>query len=206
MAAADAAARLIGDPAVAAAWEKPSALERYSVGGVAGHLAAQVFFLAKVMADSGPPPQEEQVTLPQYYSGSNWVDAGIDDGPHVRIRAQGESNASDGPQALTDRVTAAADELRKSLPSAPDRLVRLPTWGAYSLSFDDFVITRLMELLVHSDDLAVSVGVPTPSVPVTASDTVVDLLAQLAARRHGPTAVIRALSRTERAPASIAAF
>jgi len=38
------------------------------------------------------------------------------------------------------------------------------------------------------------------------TDTVVALLARLAVRRHGPVAVIRSLSRAERAPASVAAF
>jgi hypothetical protein len=33
-----------------------------------------------------------------------------------------------------------------------------------------------------------------------------DLLSRLAVRRHGPTAVLRALSRAERAPATIAAI
>jgi hypothetical protein len=37
-------------------------------------------------------------------------------------------------------------------------------------------------------------------------DPVLGLLTGLAARRHGPTAVLRALSRSERAPASISAF
>jgi hypothetical protein len=35
---------------------------------------------------------------------------------------------------------------------------------------------------------------------------VIDLLARLAVRRHGPTAVLRALSRAERAPGTISAF
>jgi hypothetical protein len=35
---------------------------------------------------------------------------------------------------------------------------------------------------------------------------VVVLHARLAVRRHGPDAVVRALSRAERAPATIAAF
>jgi hypothetical protein len=37
-------------------------------------------------------------------------------------------------------------------------------------------------------------------------DPVFALLTRLAVRRHGPTALLRALSRSERAPATIAAF
>jgi hypothetical protein len=206
LAAAAAAARLLEESAVAAAWDTPSALERYSVGALAGHLAGQVFFIADVLADSGPEPREKPVTLPEYYTRGAWIDAGIDDAPHVRIRAGGEANASAGPEALADRVRTALGDLQKTLPSSPDRLVRLAAWGEYSLRFDDFVTTRLMELVVHSDDLAVSVSLPTPPLPTTATDAVVELLVRLAAQRHGPTDVIRALSRAERAPASIAAF
>ena len=206
LATAAAAAQLIGEPAVAAAWDEPSALEFYSVGGLAGHLAAQILFVGGFVADSAPEPQEKPVTLREYYAQSNWIDAGNDDGPHVRIRASGDAIASEGPEALAARVNAALDDLRKALPSRSNGPVRMPTWGAYSLRFDDFVTTRLMELVVHSDDLAVSVGLPTPPLPTTATDAVVDLLTRLSARRHGPTAVIRALSRAERAPASIAAF
>jgi len=206
VAAASAAAQLLGEPAVAAAWDKPSALELYSVAGLAGHLAGQVLFVAGFLDDSGPQPQEKPVTLPEYYDRSTWINAGIDDGPHVRIRATSEANASDGAAALAARVHTVLDEVRKALPSVPDRLVRMPTWGDYSLRLDDFLVTRLMELVVHSDDLAVSVGLPTPPLPDTATGTVVDLLARLAVRRHGPTAVVRALSRAERAPTSISAF
>jgi hypothetical protein len=59
---------------------------------------------------------------------------------------------------------------------------------------------------VHSDDLAVSVGLPTPEFPPEATDTVAVLLTRLAAQRHGILPVLRALSRSERAPENIAAI
>jgi hypothetical protein len=74
------------------------------------------------------------------------------------------------------------------------------------MRLDDLLVTRMMELAVHADDLAVSVGIETPALPPTSVETVVDLLSRLALRRHGPTAVLRALSRAERAPATITAF
>jgi hypothetical protein len=74
------------------------------------------------------------------------------------------------------------------------------------MMLDDMLVTRMMELAVHSDDLAVSVGIDTPVLPPSAVEVVIDLLSRLAVRRHGPTAVLRALSRAERAPDTIAAF
>lgn len=64
----------------------------------------------------------------------------------------------------------------------------------------------MLELAVHCDDLAHSVGLPTPQLPAPAVETVVDLLSRIALRRHGATNVLRALSRSERAPASISAL
>jgi hypothetical protein len=63
-----------------------------------------------------------------------------------------------------------------------------------------------MELLVHCDDLAVSADIATPEQPDVAVKLVIDLLSRLAVRRHGATAVLRTLSRAERAPGTIAAF
>ena len=38
-------------------------------------------------------------------------------------------------------------------------------WQGWSLTAHDFLVTRLMEIVVHSDDLAASVGLPTPEFP-----------------------------------------
>ena len=76
-------------------------------------------------------------------------------------------------------------------------------WG---LRLDDLLVTRMMEIAVHSDDLAVSVGIATPQLPAQVLDPVLKLLADLAVRRHGAVALLRALSRSERAPATISAF
>lgn len=64
----------------------------------------------------------------------------------------------------------------------------------------------MLELTVHLDDLAVSVGLATPELPDPAFDPVLVLLARLAARRHGQAALLRALARAERAPAAINAI
>jgi hypothetical protein len=90
------------------------------------------------------------------------------------------------------------------MPGAPaDRVVDLGDWA---LTLDDFLLTRVLEVVVHADDLAVSLGVATPALPVAATDAAVELLARLAVWRHGPVAVVRALARRERAPDSVAAL
>jgi hypothetical protein len=79
-------------------------------------------------------------------------------------------------------------------------------WVGWALTLDDFLTTRTMELAVHMDDLAVSVGLAAPGLPDDAFDPVLMLLSRLAARRHGQAALLRALARAERAPAAINAI
>jgi uncharacterized protein (TIGR03083 family) len=202
--AATSAVKLLGDPAIAAAWAKPSALTEFSVGGLAAHLANQLFRVEEVLAANRNGG--ELIPVLQHFVRSPWVQAGLDHESNVSVRQGGEKIASEGPDVLTARVAQTLDRLSTALPAQDaGRTVFLP-WAGWSLHLDDFLLTRMMEIVVHSDDLAASVGIPTPELPAEVIEPVVDLLAKLALHRHGPTAVIRALSRTERAPATISAF
>ncbi|GAA0956457.1 hypothetical protein GCM10009554_65970 [Kribbella koreensis] len=198
------AAQLLREPAVIEAWSKPSALEEFSVSGLAGHLAFQVLAIPEIVAS--PIPTEPTISVLDHYARVEWIDAGLDDEISLRIRSGGDLVAADGPVVLADRLDAALDQLTAELPQIADRPVRISLWGPWSLMLDDMLLTRLMELAVHSDDLAVSVGLPTPELPPRAVETVVGLLTRLSVRRHGASAVLRTLSRAERAPRTITAF
>jgi Mycothiol maleylpyruvate isomerase N-terminal domain len=202
--AAASAAALLSDQAVAAAWGSSSALPEFSVAGLAGHLARQVVAVPRVLG--GPVPAGPPATLLEHYARVLWIGASLDHEANAEIRRDGEDEAADGAAALAARIGVAVDALRTALPAeAADRLVH-PSWVSWSLTLDDFLITRMMEIAVHSDDLAVSVGIATPPLPPAVLDPVLTLLTGLAVRRHGATALLRALSRSERAPATIAAF
>lgn len=204
LATARTAAELLRRPAVAAAWGEPSALPEFSVAGLAGHLAYQVLVLPEVLA--GPVPAEPTVPLLEHYARVSWIGADLDADINVGIRRGGEQVAAEGHAALTARVDAAIAELAGVPRSALDRPVRIQLWGPWSLTLSDMLTTRMLELVVHADDLAVSVGAPPPLFPPGVVDTVIGLLCRLAVRRHGPTPILRALSRAERAPDTIAAF
>jgi hypothetical protein len=202
--AAEAAAKLLAAPEVAGAWDEPSALAKLSVKGLAGHLATQVFVIPKMLAE--PVPTEPLVSINEYYARASWIGSDIDDSFNESIRASGEKDAAGGAAALAAEVDACVRELRRTLPSLPARPVRRPAWDGWAISLDDFVTTRLLEIAVHSDDLAHSVGIATPDLPAQAVETVVDVLSRIAIRRHGAVNVLRALTRAERAPASISAL
>ena len=202
--AASSAAVLLADPAVARDWSRPSSLEKLSVGGLAAHLGSQVLNVSAALDQE--VPGEPPLGLPDHYARVAWLGADLDSEANTGIRAGSESQAAAGAVAFAARVREEIDQLRSRLSAEPaDRVVRLP-WTGWSLSLDDLLITRMMEIAVHSDDLAVSVGADPPSLPDAVLDPVLALLTRLSVRRHGPTAVLRALSRAERAPASISAF
>jgi hypothetical protein len=68
------------------------------------------------------------------------------------------------------------------------------------LTLDDYLGTRLVELCVHVDDLAVSGGEPAPSLPEGATGRAVEILVDVARLRQGDPGVLRALTRRERDP------
>jgi mycothiol maleylpyruvate isomerase-like protein len=201
--AATSAATLLADPKVAAAWTGPSVLRGFSVGGLAVHLAAQVINVEGAL--DREIPDLEQVTVLEHYARIPWFAADVDDEPNQSIVAAGESAAATGPGALNADMSRVLSRLREELPwQAPHRLGFLP-WWRWTMTLDDLLVTRMMEIAVHADDLAASVEVPTPALPLAVMEPVLDLLFQLSLRRHGPTALLRAFSRAERAT-SISAF
>jgi uncharacterized protein (TIGR03083 family) len=204
LAAARTTQSLLNESAVAASWAQPSALPGFTVGGLAEHLAGQILVTARVLSE--PPSTHELVPLSEHYARALWLGADRDAEPNVVIRDSGEQAAAEGPEAMTARVSAALTELEEALPVEPaDRWIRPPA-GPWSLKLDDFLLTRMMEMVVHCDDLACSLQLVTPSFPPPVLDPVLALLLQLSVRRHGTIAVVRALTRVERAPLSIAAF
>ncbi|HEX5997468.1 MAG TPA: maleylpyruvate isomerase N-terminal domain-containing protein [Jiangellales bacterium] len=202
--AGESAVGLISDPMVEAAWLNESALPRLSVGGLAAHLAGQLVFVVRTLDD--PVRPAEQVGLLDHYTRVRWIGADLDAEANVRIRDGGETEAAGGARAVARRAAESIRELRERLSAEPTHRIVRPPAGPWGLALDDFLVTRMMEIVVHSDDLACSIGVATPELPSSVIEPVLTLLTALAVRRHGATALVRALSRAERAPATIAAI
>ncbi|NGO70681.1 maleylpyruvate isomerase N-terminal domain-containing protein [Streptomyces boncukensis] len=201
--AARTAVALLRAPAVATGWREPSALEGFSVGGLAAHLGKQVLLLrdaAEPVAPGAP------ITLLEFFARAPWVGQDAAHWTGVMGRELGEAAAADGPEAVAARTAEALEEAPGILADAPaDQVVRL-SYADCDLTLDDFLLARLLEIVVHADDLAVSVGIPTPDFPEPAAFLVTDLLSRLAIRRHGQVSVLRALSRAERTPETISAL
>lgn len=202
--AASRARDLANAPEVRGAWRQESACAGMTVGGLAHHLLGQAANTVRLL--DGPVVDEPPIGLLDHYARAAWVEAGPEDDANVSIREGSDAAAADGP----DRVLAIGAEALARLPEAlarsrtPDQ-VRIP-WQGWSLSTADFLTTRAMEIVVHSDDLAASAGLPTPDFPDDVVTDVLRLLTGVAVRRHGATALVRALSRPQRAPSVVSAF
>jgi len=202
--AAAIAVDLIADPSVAERWAEPSALAAFTVGGLAGHLGRQISMLPEVLAR--PVADQAPRDLMAHYGDVAWLGQDVDAPANVAIRAQSDEFAEVGHAQVVERIHTDLAALRASVPeAAPDQAVLLP-WTGWALTLDDLLLTRMMEIAVHGDDLAVSVDLPTPAFPPQVFTPVLGLLTALAVERHGQTAVLRGLSRRERAPETISAL
>jgi hypothetical protein len=193
---------LVLRPEVADGWEQESACAGMSVGALARHVVSQWFNAVQLMR---APPGELPITAREHYARAAWVAGGHDDESNAEIRRGSEDLAAEGPDGMRTLVGELGPDLVDVLGSDRAGPVLIP-WQGWSLSEDDFLLTRLMEIVVHSDDLAASVGLRTPEFSEGAVVPVLGLLTGVAVRRHGQAAVVRALSRPQRAPASVSAF
>jgi hypothetical protein len=202
--AAHAARALIADPAVGEAWPRESVLPGFTVGGLAAHLGGQVVMAAAM--PTAASPEGEVVAALEHYGRATWVRADRDADINLAIRDRGEDLARGGHLALLTAVDQALTSLDADLAGAdPARPVPTPA-GPWALPLSEALLTRALEIAVHLDDLAASVGLPTAELPDEVVEPVLQLLVVVAARRHGSTALLRVLTRPERAPGSVGAF
>jgi uncharacterized protein (TIGR03083 family) len=198
-----ATAALAGSPEVAAAWERPSALAGYAVGELAAHVLIATARLRDVLRDD-PPTGGTVVDLAGFY-GPNRVDEGADRdaGLHPLIHAAAADGAQRGPEAVAAALGEVVSDLAARLPSEdPGRLVPVLNVRDGATPLHDYLRTRVVELVVHGDDLAASVGLGY-DVATRVADVVLGVCLELARDRSGDLAVLRAFVRRERADADV---
>ncbi|MDQ1071513.1 maleylpyruvate isomerase N-terminal domain-containing protein [Streptomyces canus] len=137
---------LLRSPVLAERWERPSALDRFRVSGLAGHLARAVLNVERWLAEpvpAGRPP----IDAVMYFVAGVGPAPDLDDAVPLRIREVGEQEAAGGPDVLAEAFDAARARLTAQLPSMPlDRPVGVFT---HVLPLDQCLLTRLVELVVH---------------------------------------------------------
>ncbi len=194
---------LVGSAEVADAWDRESALPGLTVGGLARHLVSQSECAVEFLTTPGPP-QAQVLTLVGHYGRVDWLHAPVNAPENTSIRDDFNQMGSAGLTEALEALSRSREHLGAAIDLAgPTTYV---PWQDCALPTDDFLVVRLMEIVVHADDLACSVGVAAPAFSPEVVEPVLALLAALGARRHGQAAVLRTLSRHERSAGSISAF
>ena len=180
---------------IARAWDGPSALRHWAVSGLAGHLVRGTTSVEAYL-DRSTDVTEEPVTAAGYYAAA--VDsADLDSELHQAIRRRGDDMAAGGHQALVEDLAQANARLQLRLESEPANR-KLRAHKGIPLLLDDYLITRVVELTTHIDDLAVSARISTPPISAHATTLAIGCLIEVARLRAGDVAVLRALTRRER--------
>ena len=203
------AGSVLASDAVRLAWADPSALEMMTVGDIGGHMFLVVRRVGKRLesaheADGQAPASGQDPASGQ--AGWAWTrvytTADLELPEHRQVRVDGAHVAAWGWEevhnAYNARVRYVGELLRLGLPAATGV-------AGHDLPFSAYLATRVVELVVHTDDLICSVGLGgTP--PNLALTTALDALVDGSRSVHGDLAVLRALSRPERAPGHISVF
>lgn len=207
--ASHAALSLVEEPRVRARWSEPSSLPLMPVGSLAGHLL-----------HSGVLMVEEAFAIPEVptvgpFSAARmlaWVPLDDASPVHDGVRAFSHSEAVEGCEQLVKRVRASLKRSEASLSTAlPDTILAFPMTpgqeaaavdGAarphLSMSVFEFLRSRLLELVVHGDDLAHSVGIEELPFEREVIDLVCHTGIDINIERYGSAAVLRSLFRRDR--------
>ncbi|HEV7527082.1 MAG TPA: maleylpyruvate isomerase N-terminal domain-containing protein [Acidimicrobiia bacterium] len=187
----------ICDDAVGRAWDRPSVLDEQTVGGVAGHLARGGVWVVEDYLDAELPDAPRLKSAAAYFARSaDFLKA--DD--HRQIRRRGAEVAAEGQLALCSKLGDRLEALAARLPTEPaDRYVGVAA-GVAVMLLDPYLETRIVEQVVHLDDLARSVDRAPWPVPVAAQNLVIHIGVDVGALRTGATAMLRTLYRSRLDP------
>jgi uncharacterized protein (TIGR03083 family) len=189
---------VVGSERVADGWASESALDGFKVGALAAHLYSAIrLFESALEKPEATYPRVDNIAT---FYGLNRVDdqSQLEDDFHVAIRTHAAQLAEQGPAALAGKFEALVMRLGPALADLPmTRLV--PVWriegGATHLS--DYLRTRVVELAVHADDLAISVDTEIV-IPENVASVAFAVFLDLARARSGDVAVMRTFARRER--------
>ena len=186
-------AELIATPSTAELWDQPSALEGMTVGALCAHLVraagATIAYLDRTPPDRRP--DGDLLTAVTYFH------AAVDSPVHDQIKDVSAAESAIGHQATVDKCRQLAADLETRLADEPDdRLVA--ALGGRLLTLDDFCRTRLIEVLLHLDDLAISTGQTRPTNDPLGPAIVIEICMDIARNRNGDWNVLYALTRAER--------
>ena len=192
---ASAALSIVEGPRVGERWAEPSSLSGMTVGALAGHLVHSGILMAEQgLVVAGPAGQP--ITAAKMYS---LIPLDEDSPIHDGVRAVAEEQVVDGREDLIERGRASWKRSEVVLAEASqDQIVAHPVAQRFAITLREFLLTRILELVVHIDDLAHSVGEQDLGVDRRAIDVACHFGIDINAERYGSAPVMRALFRRDR--------
>ncbi len=163
-------AAAVGSSVVADAWDLPSVLEDQRVGGLAGHLArGGVWVVADYLDEGAPGATVDFSSAGEYFHG---LLGDVSPEDHQAIRRRGAEVAAAGHGELCRALRQRLDALGPRLRSLEARHLIAVT-GRKVMRLDDYLTTRIVEQVVHLDDLARSVDHDPWPMPAAATDVAI---------------------------------
>lgn len=182
----------IADPAVEAAWDRPSVLEEQLVSSVAGHLARSGIWVTAEYLHAGSP-----TGTPDFATASDYFAAvAVGASPEVlrSVRDRGAAVAALGREEILRRSREDASRLEIDLALLPAGSI-IQVIGGKVMTVTEYLVTRVVEQAVHLDDLARSVEREPWPLPKEHLLLTISVATDIACRVHGPEATVRALYR-----------
>ena len=193
--AANCACALLESPEVESHWLKPSVLSEFTVAGLAGHLLRGVTTVEKYL--DAPPSSDAPLSAVEYYFAVG-LNSDPDSTINREIRSRGEEMAAGGAQLVAAAARTVLHRLEARL-ATEDPLRVLGVLGGAAITLEDYLRTRVVELVVHCDDLSLSVGTSSEAMlQGSTTGVAIEVMVELARARHGDVGVLRALTRRER--------
>ncbi|WP_282694669.1 maleylpyruvate isomerase family mycothiol-dependent enzyme [Streptomyces sp. CC208A] len=129
------------------AYGRPTRLGDWTVRELVAHLTMVLASLSRKLTE--PEPARAELALLDWPLATAAGAAGIDEDTRARV--------TDDPAGQYERTRA---EFEERLAAAPDERLVPTRFGAMTLA--DFLVTRTVELTVHTDDLAAATGAEIP--------------------------------------------
>jgi hypothetical protein len=191
---------LVRQDAVLAAWGQPSTIAQYSVGGVAAHATHGVVWLEQVLNDAEPEGLRE-VTVAEFFGPNRAEGAEAEDPFSTALRAAAERFAQAGAPLVIAACTTSRSGLAGLLGQASaERAIPVLRVAGGQVPLREYLRTRVLEVIVHGDDIACSVpALDAPDPPAASVDVCLGVCVELARARAGDLGALRAFTRAERA-------
>lgn len=182
----------LGATAVGARWDEPSVLEDQTVGSLAGHLARGAVWVIGDYLDQPAPAVATIDSADDYFA----THARSSDGATNRaIRDRGAAVAAAGWPTVVAQAAERLAALEVRLLAEPADRITVVAGG--SMLLDDYLVTRLVEQVVHLDDLARSINADPWPIPDESVRLVLATGAWTGLRRSGAGAMVQALFRND---------